>query len=136
MVHKICCLYEMKLDLQTRRQVVTYIFVAHYFVTDIRFAKRLSLLSIFNLNQPISGFRWLSDVYRGYKKVFWCFQELLKGIIGQKCVNSFNWLRVSFSLYFMVDINEVLLILVNTCLGGRFGINCPSAFLKILKLPE
>ena len=28
------------------------------------------------------------------------------------------------------------LVLVITYLGGRFGINCPSAFLKILKLPE
>ena len=29
-----------------------------------------------------------------------------------------------------------LIVLVMACLGGRFGINCPSAFLKILKLPE
>ena len=28
------------------------------------------------------------------------------------------------------------LVLVITCLGGLFGINYPSAFLKILKLPE
>ena len=28
------------------------------------------------------------------------------------------------------------LVLVITCLGGRFKINCPSAFLKILILPE
>ena len=28
------------------------------------------------------------------------------------------------------------LVLVITCLGGRFGINCPSAFLKILILLE
>ena len=27
-------------------------------------------------------------------------------------------------------------VLVITCLGGRFRINCPSAFLKILKLPK
>ena len=26
--------------------------------------------------------------------------------------------------------------MVITCLGERFGINCPSAFLKILKLPS
>ena len=28
------------------------------------------------------------------------------------------------------------LALVPTCLGGRFGINCPSAFWKSLKLPQ
>ena len=28
------------------------------------------------------------------------------------------------------------LVLVTICLGGRFRINCSSAFLKILKLPE
>ena len=28
------------------------------------------------------------------------------------------------------------IVLVITCLGGQFGINCPSTFLKILKLPE
>ena len=28
------------------------------------------------------------------------------------------------------------LVLVITCLGGQFGINCPSAFLKILWLPK
>ena len=26
--------------------------------------------------------------------------------------------------------------LVTTCFGGRFGINCPSAFLNILKMPR
>ena len=31
---------------------------------------------------------------------------------------------------------SILLVLVITCLGSRFGINCPSAFLKILKLPK
>ena len=30
----------------------------------------------------------------------------------------------------------VELVLVITCLEGQFGINCPSAFLKILKLLE
>ena len=33
------------------------------------------------------------------------------------------------------EIWEVL-VLVVTCLGGRFEINCPSAFLKILKNHE
>ena len=28
------------------------------------------------------------------------------------------------------------LVLVITCLGGQFGINCPSVFLNILILPE
>ena len=27
-----------------------------------------------------------------------------------------------------------LLVLLITCLGGKVGINCPNAFLKILKL--
>ena len=30
----------------------------------------------------------------------------------------------------------ILLVLVITCLEGYFGINCPSAVLKMLKLPE
>ena len=30
----------------------------------------------------------------------------------------------------------IQLVLVLTCLRGRFGINCPCAFLKILKLPK
>ena len=29
-----------------------------------------------------------------------------------------------------------VLVLVIICLGGQFGINCPSAFLKVLKLSE
>ena len=28
------------------------------------------------------------------------------------------------------------LVQVNECFGGQFGINCPGAFLKILKLRE
>ena len=43
----------------------------------------------------------------------------------------FVWLNMST---FLVKISQ--LVLVITCLGGRFGINCPSAFLKILKFPE
>ena len=31
---------------------------------------------------------------------------------------------------------KCLFVLVITCLRGWFGINCPNAFLKILKLPE
>ena len=31
---------------------------------------------------------------------------------------------------------EPELVLVITCLGGRFGINYPRAFLEIFKLPE
>ena len=34
---------------------------------------------------------------------------------------------------FMSRFNQLLVI---ACLGGQFGINCPSAILKILKLPE
>ena len=29
-----------------------------------------------------------------------------------------------------------IFVLVITCLGWRFGINCPSAFMKVFKLPE
>ena len=35
-----------------------------------------------------------------------------------------------------MDDNFDELVLNITCLGGQFGINCPSAFLKILKLAE
>ena len=39
-------------------------------------------------------------------------------------------LEVTAKSFINTDLNG-LIVLVITCLGGRFGINCPSAFLKI-----
>ena len=38
--------------------------------------------------------------------------------------------------YWENDVIPMQLALVPTCLVGQLGINCPSAFLKILELPE
>ena len=44
-----------------------------------------------------------------------------------------HWINEKKTLNFMENIKLVLAI---KCLGGKFGINCASAFLKILKLPR
>ena len=42
----------------------------------------------------------------------------------------------SLYLIWFVNCKTIELVLIITCLGGWFGTNCPSAFLKILKLPK
>ena len=37
-------------------------------------------------------------------------------------------------MFYVISENQFVLVI--TCLGGRFGINYMSAFLKIFKLPE
>ena len=47
----------------------------------------------------------------------------------------FRLISLLCSKYFAQDCN-LKLVLVITSLGGRFGINCPSAFLEILKFQQ
>ena len=44
-----------------------------------------------------------------------------------------SWVGV---IYYEKDVIIMYLVLLITWLGGRFELNCPIAFLKILKLPE
>ena len=64
--------------------------------------------------------------------VFDRFMKLaLKGLICNRPLNQFlRSLCISLS-----ELSYILLVLVITCLVDQFGINCPSAFMEILKLP-
>ena len=86
------------------------------------FIAKIISLNIFTkkLHRRCSNVLTLRTFY--FFKVFYIIR-LLKSIISLKCFTSFSS-------------SNMLLVLLITCLGGRFGTNCPSAFLKLLKLPQ
>ena len=63
-------------------------------------------------------------------------------LIGQKrllngTIKSFVWTQTFIILFCEAhSLNTVLLVLIITCLGGQFKINCPSAFLKIFTISK
>ena len=59
----------------------------------------------------------------------------IKKII-KKLINWADNLAVLKWTWFLNLVDLSVSVLVITCLGGQFVINCPSAVLKILKLPQ
>ena len=69
----------------------------------------------------------------------------LKSVVGRKDFetnihqhkySSNKTCAVIFILIFSFHRVILIFVLLITCLGGRFEINCPKTFLKILKLPQ
>ena len=68
---------------------------------------------------------------------FFFFFLLSTKYFDQDC-SYFYYYEYIFLYYFLILVAKSMyqVVLVITYLGGKFGINCPSTFLKILKLPE
>ena len=60
---------------------------------------------------------------------------LRRSIVNHQLIEVFWWLKITYRVFFVSIKIMIILkpVLVITCLGGRFWINCPNAFLTIFK---
>ena len=74
----------------------------------------------------------ISDQTRNSKALYThCYRHALNLAVAD-VIRLIKFLKDTLDVTFEI----VKIVLVIRCLGGRFGVNWPSTFLKMLKLPE
>ena len=122
-----------------------FIFNLFWFALHIRNSKLVQVMVVTPCIQPIVKIWVFHEIWDKVRKRFimvnFLLREFFRGYLDESLISlKFRFLRI-ISLDYKLSDNHTgqpsgQLVLVITCLGGLFGINCPRAFLKILKLPE
>ena len=122
-----------------------FIFNLFWFALHIRNSKLVQVMVVTPCIQPIVKIWVFHEIWDKVRKRFimvnFLLREIFRGYLNERSISiKFRFLRIIFLDYNLSDNHtgqsSGQLVLVITCLWGLFGINCPRAFLKILKLPE
>ena len=122
-----------------------FMFNVFWFALHIRNSQLVQVMVVTPCIQPIVQIWVFHEIWDKVRKRFimvnFLLREIFRGYLNASSISlKFSFPRIIFLDYKHSDNHtgqfSGQLVLVIKCLGRLFRINCPRAFLKILKLPE